>query len=58
VFGTESKIEPEHTAIWRKVVEKSACDNPERYCGWFSVYCSSKKFERKAQKTMDKICEC
>ena len=23
------------TAISKKVVEKSACDNPERYCGWF-----------------------
>ena len=22
-----------HTAILRKVVGKSACDNPERYCG-------------------------
>ena len=24
-----------HTAISKKVVGKSACDNPERYCGWF-----------------------
>ena len=24
-----------NTAIWRKVVGKSARDNPERYCGWF-----------------------
>ena len=23
-----------HTAISRKVVGKSAHDNPERYCGW------------------------
>ena len=23
-----------YTAIWRKVVGKSARDNPERYCGW------------------------
>ena len=22
-----------YTAISRKVVEKSACDNPEKYCG-------------------------
>ena len=35
-----------YTAISRKVVGKSACDNPERYCGWFWVCCSSKKFER------------
>ena len=34
------------TAISRKVVGKSACDNPQRYCGWFGVLCSSKKFER------------
>ena len=25
----------EYTAISRKVVGKSARDNPERYCGWF-----------------------
>ena len=24
-----------YTAISRKVVGKSARDNPERYCGWF-----------------------
>ena len=24
-----------HTAISRKVVGKSAHDNPERHCGWF-----------------------
>ena len=24
-----------NTAIWRKVVGKSALDNPERHCGWF-----------------------
>ena len=25
----------------RKVFGKSACDNPERYCGWFCVHSSS-----------------
>ena len=25
----------EYTAIWKKVVGKSARDNPEGYCGWF-----------------------
>ena len=25
----------EYTAILRKIVDKSARDNPERYCGWF-----------------------
>ena len=44
-----------YTAISRKVVGKSACDNPKRYCGWFWVHCSSKKFERMAREVMD-IC--
>ena len=44
-----------YTANSRKVVGKSARDNPERYCGWFRVYCSSKKFERMVQEAMD-IC--
>ena len=36
-----------HTAISRKVVGKSARDNPERHCGWFWVlFFFSKKFER------------
>ena len=35
-----------HTAISRKVVGKSARDNPERYCGWFLVDCFSNKFQR------------
>ena len=42
-----------HTAISRKVVGKSARDNPERHCGWFWVHCSSKKFERMAREAMD-----
>ena len=42
-----------YTAISRKVVGKSACDNPERYCRWFWVQCSSKKFERMAREAMD-----
>ena len=42
-----------HTAISRKVVGKSARDNPERYCGWFWVRCSSKKFEMMAQEAVD-----
>ena len=42
-----------YTAISRKVVRKSARDNPERYCGWFWVHCSSKKFERMAREAMD-----
>ena len=27
--------------------------NPERYCGWFWVHCSLKKFERMTRETMD-----
>ena len=42
-----------YTAISRKVVEKSARNNPERYCGWFWVHCCSKKFERMAREAMD-----
>jgi len=28
-----------YTGILGKVVRKSACDNPERYCGWFALAC-------------------
>ena len=42
-----------YTAISRKVVGKRARDNPERYCGWFWVFCSSKKFERMAREAID-----
>ena len=42
-----------YTAISRKVVRKSARDNPERYCGWFLVHCFSKKFQRMAREAMD-----
>ena len=41
-----------NTAISRKVVGKSARDNPKRYCGRYWVRCSSKKFERMAQEAM------
>ena len=43
----------QNTTISRKVVRTSAPDNPERYCGWFWILCSSKKFERMARYTMD-----
>ena len=42
-----------YTAISRKVVAKSARDNPERYCGWFLVHCFSNKFQRMARAAMD-----
>ena len=41
------------TAVSRKVVGKSARDNPERYCGWFCLPCSPKKFERMAREVTD-----
>jgi len=41
-----------YTATSRKVVGKSARDNPERYCGWFWVRCSSQKFERMTREAM------
>ena len=44
-----------YTAISRKVVRKSARDNPERHCGWFWVHCSSKKFERIGTKGHENV---
>ena len=45
-----------YTAISKKVVAKSARDNPERDCGWFWVICSSsKKFKRMAREAL-KVC--
>ena len=41
-----------YTAISRKG-EKSARDDPERYCGWFWAHDSSKKFEIVAREAMD-----
>ena len=39
--------------ISRKVVGKSAFHHPEKYCEWFLVHCSSKKFERMALEAVD-----
>ena len=44
-----------YTAISRKVVRKSARNNPKGCWEWFWVHCSSKKFERMALEPMD-IC--
>ena len=49
------QIEISDTAISRMVVGKSARDNPERYCGWFWVLCSSRKFKIMAREAME-IC--
>ena len=48
-----NKISELYTATSRKVVGKSARDNPERYCGWVWVRCSSQKFERMTGEAMD-----
>ena len=37
----------------KKVVGKSARDNPERYCGWFSVLCFQNKFQRMEREASD-----
>ena len=42
-----------YTAISKKVVGKSARDNPERDCGWFWGHCSSKKFKRMAREAVE-----
>ena len=42
-----------YIAISRKVVGKSARNNPKRYCGRFWVHRSSKKFERMAREAMN-----
>ena len=39
-----------NTAVSRKVVGKSARDNPERYCGWFCLPCSRKEIEIMARE--------
>ena len=54
-YGRDVLTGYSYKAISRKVVEKSARDNPERYCRWVWVHCSSKKFERMAREAMD-IC--
>ena len=43
-----------HIQLFReRLSEKSACDNPERNCGWFLVHCFSNKFQRMTRAAMD-----
>ena len=49
----DNSVHTRYTAISRKVVEKSARDNPERYCGWFLAHCFSKKFQTMAREAID-----
>ena len=51
--GLTDRILRPYTAISRKVVGKSARDYPRRYCGWFWVHWSSKKFERMALEAIE-----
>ena len=48
----------ESTAISRKDVGKSARENPERYCGWFWVHCSSKKFAGMVHVAIPYVSDC
>ena len=50
---TKQNLRGVNTAISRKVVGKSARYNPERYCGWLWIHCSSKNFERMTREAMD-----
>ena len=52
-FESSLQLSMKNTAILRKVVGKGARGKPERYCGWFWVRCSSKKFERRVQEAVD-----
>ena len=50
-------LQKKYTAISRKVIGKSARDNPERYsCGWFWVYCSLKKFWKNGTREAMDVC--
>ena len=51
-FPQKSQFVP-HTAFSRKVVGKSARDNPEWYCRWFLVNCFPTKFQTMERETMD-----
>ena len=51
----KSKRAEKYTAISRKVVGKSARDNPERHCGWFWIHSSSEKFERIGTKGNENV---
>ena len=48
----------ESTAISRKDVGKSARENLERYCGWFWVHCSSKKFAGMVHVAIPYVSDC
>ena len=47
-----------YTAVSRKVVGKSARNNPERYCGWFWVHCSWQKLREYSERPSTYVCEC
>ena len=49
VLMSSSLLQP----FWEKWSEKVHATSPKRYCGWFWVHSSSKKFERIAWGAMD-----
>ena len=52
-YGRDVLTGYSYKAISRKVVGKSARDNPEWYCRWFLVNCFPKKFQTMERETMD-----
>ena len=54
----DNSVHTRYTAISRKVVEKSARDNPERYCGWFLVHCFRRNFKQWQERPWTYVCEC
>ena len=55
-MGTKMAVAFSNTAISRKVVGKSAHNNPERYCGWFWVQEIWKNGAGGTTRTY--VCEC
>ena len=45
-----------YTAISRKVVGKSARDNPERYCGWFEFTVVQRSLRKGYERPRTYVC--
>ena len=50
MFSENIYFEMKEYTFFEKGCRKSACDNPERYCG--GIHCCLKKFERMAREAM------
>ena len=46
------------TSFSRKVVGKSARDNPERYCGWFEFTALQRNLKEWHERSWIYVCEC